>query len=149
MSNTEEAWVVNRDGWSKGEWDNEPDKLQFRTNNGMPALIVRNHAGALCGYVGVPKGHPLYEVHYDEAPVEVHGGLTFSNKCHGAICHVPEPGEPDDVWWLGFDCYHAGDYAPTMNKYPTLYADLATGRAGVYRDLAYVKEQCERLSEQL
>lgn len=35
----------------------------------------------------------------------VHGGLTYSDRCHDDICHVPAPGEPDDVWWFGFDGY--------------------------------------------
>lgn len=52
--------------------------------------------------------------------MEAHGGLTFAGPCmEGAeegpfVCHVPEPGRPDEVWWLGFDCGHAFDLSPTM-----------------------------------
>jgi hypothetical protein len=41
------------------EWDNEPDRVEFESL-GLPCLIVRNPFGALCGYVGVPEGHPWY-----------------------------------------------------------------------------------------
>ena len=30
------------------------------------------------GYVALPKDHPWYKVGYDNIPVKVHGGLTFS-----------------------------------------------------------------------
>ena len=30
------------------------------------------------GYVRIPEGHPYYEKTYDDIPVSVHGGLTFS-----------------------------------------------------------------------
>ena len=36
------------------------------------------------------------------------------------ICHIPDQGEPDDVWWLGFDCLHGGDLAPGMMAFPEL-----------------------------
>jgi hypothetical protein len=29
-----------------------------------------------------------------------------------AICHVPVPGRPHRVWWLGFDCAHLYDATP-------------------------------------
>lgn len=99
--------------WRPGPWINEPDRVEWR-HRGLPCLIVRNHTGALCGYVAVPPGHPAHGAGYDSVNVDVHGGLTFANHCdtseRALICHTPEPGEPDDVWWLGFDCAHYGDY---------------------------------------
>jgi hypothetical protein len=118
---TMEERNVDKSAWGDGPWQNEPDKKQWvDEETGLPCLIVRNGHGALCGYVGVPNGHPWYGVSYDDVRVEgdewpeVHGGLTFSDKCQegGKICHKVEPGEPDDVWWLGFDCAHSGDMWP-------------------------------------
>lgn len=164
------SWsFTDKSGWPDGPWRAEPDKLQWVTEAGLPGLIVRNGAGALCGYVGIPEGHPWFakrysecatpEVHEDPedgenhswcnhspgSQVEVHGGLTFSDFCspdhERGICHTPGPGEPDRVWWLGFDCGHSFDYAPGYQK-------LGFPQA-VYRDLAYTKRQVERLAAQL
>lgn len=69
------------------------------------------------------------------------------------ICHTVEPGEADDVWWLGFDCAHAGDLSP---KYASLMAEIAIERGALprqrnetYRDLAFVTRECERLAAQI
>jgi hypothetical protein len=117
---------------------------------------VRNRLGALCGYVGVPSGHPLYGKAYGDidGAFDVHGGLTFSNRCHGAICHVPEPGEPDDVWWFGFDCSHFGDLAPVETSFAKIIPgfpmrDRSLDRMLVYKDIAYVTAEVESLAEQI
>ena len=137
---------VDRTGWPAGEWDGEPDRLQWTDKaTDMACLIVRNRMGGLCGYVAVEHGHPLYGKSYDSdaADVEVHGGLTYSDRCAGHICHVPEPGKPDDVWWLGFDCSHAYDLSPGMLKYdpPETYEE--------YRPIAYVQGEVTSLAKQL
>jgi hypothetical protein len=81
---------VNRKDWPAGEWDNEPDKKQWLDKTtGLPCLIVRNNYGTLCGYVGVPKSHPLHGKGYqslydDNIDIDVHGGLTFSDGCQTA-----------------------------------------------------------------
>lgn len=175
MSNNDELEVkVDRTGWDPGPWDSEPDKLNWRTRAGLPGMIVRNRQGALCGYVAVTKGHPCFERSYSSTyeagpdgepdfarplpnPVDalsVHGGITYGDKCQHAICHVPEPGEPDDVWWLGFDCNHAGDYAPADARWrkeamPGKAHLFACGSHETYRDLAYVREEVESLAAQL
>jgi hypothetical protein len=106
--------------------------------------------GIWCGYAAVPPGHPYHGKGYDDIDVEVHGGLTYSDKCAGEICHKPEPGEPDDVWWLGFDCGHAWDYSPGIDKQ---LADIGLPRPHfpdeAYRDAAYVRSEVEKLAEQL
>jgi len=108
--------AVDRTGWPPGAWDNEPDRDEWRAH-GFPCLIVRNRYGALCGYVGLPPGHPLHGKDYSDdetADLDVHGGLTYANACAGHICHVPREGEPAEVWWLGFDCGHSCDIQPGM-----------------------------------
>jgi len=139
-------------GLPEGPWSTEPSKMQWVDRaTGFPCLIVRNHFGALCGYAGVTPGHPLHGHGYDDvSDISVHGGLTFADSCqpttdeaHG-ICHVPEPGTPDDVWWFGFDCAHCFDVVPGM---PALFRspDEETG----YRDVGYVANEVTLLASQL
>lgn len=170
-----EGWGPYTEGcWGEGPWNNEPDKAQWVDEaTGLDCLAVRNMGGGFwCGYVGVPKGHPAYGKGYndvrmhDDEYLGVHGGLTYSNTCAGEICHEPEPGRPDDVWWLGFDCAHAGDFSPQNNSYvghPTLgefYKEpydhfLAEKLSQVdllrptYRTFEFVQEQCRHLAQQL
>lgn len=164
---TLEYTYVDKTDWLDGPWNNEPDKRQWQDEStGLPCLIVRGPVGALCGYVGVSADHPLFEKSYNFAMgydenwesttgyrVEVHGGLTFDGFCvedekeHG-ICHIVEPGEPDRVWWLGFDCSHSGDLAPSMTK---MYREqgLARSFSETYRDFAYVEQEVTDLASQL
>lgn len=125
------------------KWETEPDR-KFWHSQGLDCLIVRNHAGALCGYVGVPKSHKYFGKSYDKVQPEVsgcvHGGLTFSDKCTGHICHTDKEALHKEVWWLGFDCSHAGDLTP--NQFPSFDDD-------VYRDMEYVIENVERLAKEL
>lgn len=149
MSELAKRSTVDRTGWGEGPWDGEPDRVDFKAH-GLPCFISRAAvSGAWCGYVGVPREHVSYGQDYAAVDrlVLVHGGLTYSAPCDEAIgiCHVPEPGEPDDVWWLGFDCGHAGDLMPAMFFGPASFALLGD----VYRDMAYVREQTERLAAQL
>lgn len=58
-----------------------------------------------CGYVELPKNHPLYGVNYteysDDVDLNVHGGVTFSGKLFDI-----------DGWFVGFDMAHAEDFDP-------------------------------------
>lgn len=129
--------------WPEGPWTSEPDRVEFEAK-GLPALIVRSRLGNLCGYVAVPPGHPAHGKDHDSVPVNVHGGLTYSARCGSVICHKAKPGEPDDVWWLGFDCAHAFDVVPGLRA---LYQ--ATFDGETYKDMAFVKAECEKLAAQL
>ena len=147
--------------WGPGPWQDEPDKEQFADEaTGYACLIKRNRLGALCGYVGVPAGHPWHGKGYDEVRTaddewpDVHGGLTYSALCQEGpegetICHVPAPGEPEPLYWLGFDCAHAFDLAPGMDFHlrkssGVSYADLGE----TYKTVAYVKAECAGLAAQ-
>lgn len=149
---------------TSGPWDDEPDKAQWVDEaTGLDCLIVRNRLGALCGYVGLPPGHRLHGVDYydaeDAADLHVHGGLTFADRCQeGAedgpgVCHVPEPGRPAEVWWLGFDCAHAGDLSPGLQEDLAKAGVDTSWRSGmfadVYRDFGYVQGQVTDLARQL
>jgi hypothetical protein len=161
---TREWRTADKSEWGAGPWQDEPDKLQWVDEaTGLPCLIKRNTqvTGALCGYVGVSEGHPDFGKGYDDVEVEVHGGLTFADFCHKSddgrdeerICHVPDPGEPDHVWWLGFDCSHAGDLSPAMDarlrRSPLGPMPMPAGWEDVYRPLDYVKGHVTALAAQL
>lgn len=161
--------------WGPGPWQEEPDKMSWTDEaTGLPCLIVRNSAGALCGYVGVAAGHPWHGIGYsgcvtgthDEyycdctpgAALQVHGGITYADACQvGAaeaegICHIPEPGASDDVWWFGFDTNHGGDFAPksaARMNIARIFLDDVGGRDATYRDVAYVQAEIASLAAQL
>lgn len=160
MEKTINVPKIDKSNWPDGPWKNEPDRVEFK-HEGFDCLIQRVPHGNLCGYVAMPPGHPWHGKHYDDLEgIEVHGGLTFSEECGGgfggAVCHVPSPGEPDNVWWLGFDMAHAWDYAPNAHfcNNPEMIAyrlmgfdDLADG-GGEYRTVEYVTEECKKLAAQ-
>lgn len=70
----------------------------------------------------------------------------------GRVCHVPDPGEPDDVWWFGFDCAHAWDYSRKMMadlRDSGMSMDAFGGVYEVYRTLDDVQRECAALAAQL
>lgn len=150
---THDEHRVDKSDMGDGPWQIEPDYLQWTTEAGLPGLIVRNQVGCLCGYAGVPNGHPLYEVSCQDIDVQVHGGLTYSAHCNGAICHAPGPGETDDVWWFGFDCSHAPwDYVPrwaALTRQLGMEDTLSTLFQGSYKGIDYVRNEVEGLARKL
>jgi hypothetical protein len=142
--------VRDRSRWPSGPWDSEPDLVEWRDEaTGYPCLVVRGPMGALCGYVGVPPEHPWHGKEYGDTPFEceVHGGVTYSDKCAGHICHVPRPGESEHVWWFGFDCAHSGDVSPGLFA---LTGQIPRTDHGLwdetYKTMAYVQGETERLA---
>jgi hypothetical protein len=135
--------------WGPGPWQNEPDKEQWQDEaTGYACLIKRNHFGALCGYVGLPEGHPWHGEICDDGSIEVHGGLNYFDFCQEGpegktICHVPAPGEPEPLWWIGFDCAHAWDVSPGLEAMRSIHIPDSS-----YKTVAYVKAECARLAEQ-
>jgi hypothetical protein len=151
--------TIDKSDWPRGSWDNEPDKEQWiDETTGFDCLAVRHPSGGhWCGYVGVPPGHAVHGLDYDRVAVpsddesawpDVHGGLTFASLCQDGddeargVCHVPLPGRPDAVWWLGFDCAHSGDMSPGHCR------DFGDPH-DVYRSLPYVRAECASLAGQL
>ena len=157
-------------------WENEENRYELEIR-GYLCLIIRNRAGALCGYVGVPKGHPAYTKHYDELDISVHGGLTFSDEGmdeshEETLYYKPRFHNDKRLWWIGFDCAHYQDYCPathaTMYK---SYFEIAKGEGvsdeearafarqqtqifeqsehEIYRDVAYVKRELMNMVNQL
>lgn len=58
------------------------------------------------GYVALPEWHKWYEVHYDNIPVIIHGGLTYSQI---------EKIKKKNYWVIGFDTCHLDD---NLDKWP-------------------------------
>lgn len=140
-----------------GPWLSEPNKVQWvDAATQLPCLIVRGPFGALCGYAGVLPGHPFHGKSYDDVDVDVHGRLTFAAGCQHpedestGVCHIPEPGTPDEVWWFGFDCAHCFDLMPGI---PDLgmgsYIERHISTGDVYRDADYVAREVTSLAAQL
>lgn len=147
---------IDKSTWGPGPWQDEPDRVEWE-HAGHPCLITRNEGeGNLCGYVAVAPGHPWHGVDAcDLQPgASAHSGVNYATACAGRICHVPKPGEPADVWWLGFDCGHAFDFAPGMaariagEGYGTHAAVLVTSARQTYRTVDYVRAHVEALAEQ-
>lgn len=145
--------TIDKSSWGDGPWQSEPDRVEWRTAAGLLGLITRvPNSGILCGYVMVPPGHPLHGVTYHDAPVYdlmAHGGITYSASCRDNVCHVPAPGEPDDVWWIGFDTGHAGDYMPGHEALFQRIGRLSWRENDVYRDVVYVRAEVEQLAAQI
>jgi hypothetical protein len=146
-----ESHTLDKSDWYRGTWDDEPDRIEWRYAGTprFPLLILRNYAGALCGYVGVAPGHPYHGKQWGDVDVSAHGGATYSDACdeESGICHVPRAGESPEVWWIGFDCSHHGDYsymrAKSFDRPPGYWPELS------YCDVDYVRAEVESLAAQL
>jgi hypothetical protein len=134
----------DRSSWPPGPWDDEDDRMLWLTKPGLSGLIVRNeHLGNLCGYVGVPPGHPAHGAGYPDdllSKVKVHGGLTYSSPSSRRVALSDET----DLWWLGFDCLHTGlgDSSPAASN-------ILSIPGGEYRSIGYVYLGVESLAAQL
>lgn len=119
-----------------GPWTDEPNVLHW-VDSGLDCLIVRNHSGALCGYVGLPEGHKYFEEHYQNIRIDVHGGITYSSpKC------TTDSIEFDKLlYWIGFDCSHSWDYSPMF--------DYNFESVEQYKNIEYVKNEINSMIEQL
>lgn len=70
--------------------------------DGVRVLVMRGPYHP-CVYFGIPLDHPLANKHYDDLPVDCHGGLTFSGKGDGKYW-------PKEYFWYGYDYGHCDDY---------------------------------------
>jgi hypothetical protein len=128
---------------------------------GLRCVAIRGGAmNHRCGYVGIGRDHPLYEVGYMdesdalkrraeealEGPIGKRGVIPafctngkptpdFVFDVHGSITYSGGndgyPVKDPDIWWFGFDCNHYGDDEPGG------------------RSLEYVVGECESLAAQL
>jgi len=163
---------VDRSDWAKGPWDNEPDVLEWSDEvTGLDCAILRMPwNGALNGYVAVPEGHPLHGKGYSDRVKVPEGAMERSVNitqdighirlftasigisddkqeaaldlllfCHGGLTYAKS--STDGSWWFGFDAQHCDDAEPKGGR--------AWATDAVYRDMPYMKAQCERLAWQI
>lgn len=94
-----------------GDWIDEPDAVEFEYK-GLKCLVARvvkrepcheeaYFGGHLCGYVFLPKSHPLYGKPASEVELSCWCGITYTE-------------ETPEGWMVGFDCGHSTDLVPTM-----------------------------------
>jgi hypothetical protein len=168
-----DPWTCDKSNWGRGDWQHEPDRLNFLTDEGFDAAILRaRHSGSLCGYVGVPFGHPWWGLKYSDslpstpeqlaAPVNTDKISLLSLFCMAADgleniridCTVQVHGglTYSARGWraAGEDarCWYFGfDCAHYGDASPAY--DRMWGSDGQYRDIDYVKEEIAALSRQL
>lgn len=158
-------------------WETEPDKFDFGAH-GLKCAARRGPCKQWCGYVAVPKEHPLHGYNY-----------SVSRKISKpAVAQVWDTSGEDREWTYGlyseeFDCgflspeavfrvhgglTYSGDKCPTNDPdgnwwfgfdcahagdfipYDGAVRDLVSRHDGdIYRDLTFVIAQCEHLAKQL
>jgi hypothetical protein len=127
-------------------WETEPNHAEWiDEDTDYKCRIVRHdHFGHLCGYVGIPKSHPLWGKHYSDDEVE-------NLDAHGGLTHSGEDQDDKDTWWFGFDCSHGGDLSPNMLVHLIGNGHTYTPDKGsdVYRTWEYVEREVRELSRQL
>ena len=78
--------------------------------------IVMRGPGSMCCYIGIPRRkYNKFTLEYDSVPIQVHGGLTYSNI---GLVNVRND---KNIHWLGWDYSHAGDmsfYDITLRHLP-------------------------------
>jgi len=111
---------------------------EWTTKAGLKAAVIATDMGHRCGYVSVPKDHPWHGKTYDEAALDVHGGLTYA-------------GMRDDLWWFGYDCAHLGDARDPELMREELKAIMSafSGDKGEIRSLDFCVNECESMAWQL
>lgn len=126
----------DKSNWKAPEYcEGEPDKVQWVSDvTGLPCLAVRHpSSGHWCGYAAVMPGHKWHGKDYNDVHADLGWEheleeLSFSRFCADSkdpskhICHIPEPGEPDNVWWLGFDFAHSCHLTPAHDFHYDQYA---------------------------
>jgi len=136
-------------------------EVDWTTESGLRAVaIMLDSPHHRCGYVGIPKDHPLYGVGYSDkspalescvesvenGPVGDRGVMSIFLMAgrgvepspadifdvHGSLTYAGGENYPveSDLWWFGFDCGHCDDSLATCT-------------------LDYVRDHCEGLAQQL
>ena len=121
-------------------------------SHGLDCMVAESGLGFLCGYVRLPKGHPLDGIDYSDRGIYLASEVSTARRFifNGAllICSGEDPAQaPESLFdvhggltfsgsrdgegfWYGFDCGHHGDLPEVQN-------------------VAYVRAEAERLAAQL
>jgi hypothetical protein len=138
---------IDRTGWPPGPWDDEPEDRMAFSHAGFKCLMVRNHMGGWCGYVGVPPEHPLYEKSDSEADLDVHGGVTYAD--YGSANVQIGFGAEDQTWWIGFDTAHFRDIVPGMLAFEMKQGWHPHATPGTYKTREWVRCETQSLADQI
>lgn len=112
---TKEEHNYNLD-WPGDDFDKAATELERGTIvrdwfvGSVRCLIMRGPF-SFTAYLGIPEDHPMAGFQYDDVPLSVHGGLTFSNKILSGM------------WFYGWDYAHAGDVPFYYVKDGLIYPD--------------------------
>ena len=159
-------------------WENEPDRKEW-TAHGLRCVIKRiEHSGHLCGYVGVPKGHPLYGASaFEPHPLFVEQNLQEQDeppvvRAEYIAWAIRVFDERNSLTPAGRLTAHGGvNYGNSLlpreapegsglwwfgfscdqggDDYPEQSRVFSERYGYVYRDMAYVTAQAENLARQL
>ncbi len=110
----------------------------------FPAEEPIGHRGIISVLVAATDNHRASP----DAVFDVHGSITY------AAGSPDYPIESKNLWWFGYDCAHAGDARDLEQMHmfeddETLRSVFADSEHGVIRTLAFCREQCESLAQQL
>ena len=114
--------------------------------------MVGQRHGHRCGYVGLPKYHPMNGADYDDIDINVHGGLTYSENTHKTRYGEEYPVD-DERYWLGFDCAHYMDKRDPdlMAKFenpPEIHIPMFDDEGSI-KDMDFVSDELAYMVEQL
>lgn len=152
----------------KEPWETEPTEKEWvHEASGYKCYMYRHDSlKHWCGYVDVPKGHPLHGKSYNDEitvpksiwdrpiemdkigiinlfcsavkdPDEGQMDLVMAFDVHGGLTYAKE--REDGAWRFGFDCAHSGDLTPGSRS----FGDV------IYRDEEYVTAETNSLAKQL
>jgi len=107
-----------KDQWGNGEWQNEPDTFEFEYR-GIKCEGLRNMLGAWCGYLILDRNNPLHKTY---AP-ENEEFMNIDLECHGGVTYAGYD-KTKDIYRIGFDCSHYGDYLPTTAAQKGFMTDM-------------------------
>jgi len=86
--------------------------LEKGTYKGYNYYIV-SYGQYPCAYIELPIYSKFYGKSYDDIPIDVHGGLTYSG------CTIPFAEK--DTWFIGWDYAHLFDFTGIEYTYPVHY----------------------------
>lgn len=122
---------------TREEWDKVPDQLL-----GNKAMLKEAQQ--------YPQGDSARRVAELRKEYEMEFPEWYEYQMARRICHIPEPGQPTEVWWFGFDCAHAWDLVPGMEAMmKKVNGGFSRPKNDIYRDFEYVQNEVRNLARQL
>lgn len=143
MTTTVEYPAVDRTGWAKGPWDDEPDRIAWKTLSGLHAMVSRNKLGALSGHVAIPADHPYWQMPAHQIRMHPHR-ITYAGEKP-----LDQPPPRKHRWWIGFHYCHGGNYAPVIGRALKTYEARPPAGDEKYYDIGMAIHECEKIAREL